>query len=221
MDVLNLIYVILYFVAAVIGFHAFILHKSPLYFRLLFYAVLCCLAEEMYYYINYLCIGHDPTGFSFASFGASACYVFLFSANYGQFDSFVDDGSNLFKKARRIGLIAPFVLGAMSISVCAYYMTVDHNIFAAVLVFICEFPAFFAAYYHLKHLILPDPINFLVKPMRSCNFMCLLFITLDLVYDVAVVMDCEVFEICLDFAIPISLSAVMIAAERGRREWKI
>ena len=47
-----------------------------------------------------------PDSFSISELAYFGCYLFLLSANMGQFDSFVDDGRKEFNKYRLLALLA-------------------------------------------------------------------------------------------------------------------
>lgn len=209
---------ILYLIATMLGLFFFIYRKSPLYFKLLFFAVACCLLEELYNFVYSICIGGAALTFSFATFASGAAFAFLYSANFGQFDSFVDDGSLEFKNARAIGFAAPIALAAV------FVLTIiksNYSIWHIALLLICKLWAFFACYYHLKHLILPDKIHFMVDALRPCNLICLVYIFMNFLCDFARATSADAATKILSLAMPLCLIAMIIAAEGGLRKWKI
>ncbi|MDO5331132.1 MAG: hypothetical protein Q4E99_00495 [Bacillota bacterium] len=211
--------VVLYVVAFIIGAKFFIMQKSPLYFRLLFYGVACFLLEELYYLVDYACNGAWPDTFSFATFGAGACYAFMFSANYGQFDSFVDDNSKGCIRARKLGYIAPALLILIYIVAGYHYISTTGNVAYVVLTVLCKLPAFFAAYYHLKHLLLPDVMHFVVDSLRPCNTACLCLIFIDILSDAFFAYGMETGYLLCETIVALVLIIVMLTAERGRLAW--
>ena len=211
----------LYLAAFVLGLKFFLLKKTPLYFRLLFYGVACFLLEEIYYAVDFACTGVWGETFSFAAFGASAGYAFMFSANYGQFDSFVDDGSAGCERARKIAYLAPILLVVLYAFMGVECIRLTGRVAFVVLTILCKLPAFAAGYYNLKHLLLPDSMHFVVDSLRPCNLMCLCLILFDSVSDILDVLGYKLaYGIC-ETIIAVILVLVMIFAERGHKAWKI
>ncbi len=221
MEYLIIIRVILYLAALILGFKFFVINKSPLYFKLIFSAVVCFFLKDLYYLVDYACTGVWQNTFSFASFSAGAGYAFLFSANYGQFDSFVDDGSKQCKKAKNAAFVMPIALIATYILVFIYCIKTGNSISYVLLTVISKLPIFFAAYYHLKHLILPDTMHFMVDSLRPFNAVCIILIIIDSASDVLSVLGhTHAAGICETF-IALLFVLIIFTAERGHRQWKV
>lgn len=211
----------LYLGAFILGIIFFARKKSPLYFRLLFYSTACFLLEEVYNFTDYICTGEWIDSFSFAAFGAGAGYAFMLSANYGLFDSIVDDGSKGCKRARKLAFLAPLVLITVFVVFGIKYFRITGKVLYVILLLLSKLPAFFASYYHMKHLILPDVISFMVNPLRLCNAACLIIILSDILSDVLFAFNNQTGYAVFETVFAVSLIIMMITAERGRREWKI
>ncbi len=220
MEYLIVLQVILYLIAIILGFKFFVINKSPLYFKLIFSAVVCFFLKNLYYLVGYACTGIWQNTSSFASFSAGAGYAFLFSANYGQFDSFVDDSSKQCKKAKNAAFVMPIVLIITYILVFIYCIKTYNSILYVLLTVISKLPLFFAAYYHLKHLILPDAMHFMVDSLRPFNAVCLLLITIDTASDVLSILGhIHAARIC-ETVIALLFVLIIFTAERGHRQWK-
>lgn len=218
---LNLITLLLYFAAFIYGLIAVFRRKSPLYFKLLFLGVGCFLLEDLYYLVDYVCTGGISSSFSFASFGAGGCYAFMFSANYGLFDGIVDDGSESALKARKLGFVFPAIL---VIIVCySGYIWIANGgaIYATILLIISKLPAFPASYYHLKHLIIKDELNYILTFLRPCNIMALCVILADFMYEGLNLCGYLTAAFIVKLFIPISLFGMMMAANWGCKKWMI
>lgn len=194
---------LLYLIPLLGALYLFIHKNSPLYFKLLFFAAACFFLDILYQFVQEICMGGQVAAFSFSAFASTAGFLFMLSANYGQFDSFVDDKSPAFKNARIIAVLAPLALAGLFIATTKSHIILN---------MICKLPACFAAYFHLKHLILKDDIHFLVDSLRPYNLMCLIFTVFYFLSDTV-----YVAKICM----AICLSLMVITAERGRRKWKI
>lgn len=211
---------IFYALAFFIGAVFFAKKRTPLYFRLLFYGVTCFFMEELYYLTDYLCSGTWSDAYSFAAFAASAGYTFLLSANYGAFDSIVDDGSKPCLKVRKLACIVPMLLVLVYIVFTIFYLRNGGDITYTVLTALCKIPMLFASYFHTKHLFLPDRLNFMIEPLRLCNAVCLLLIFTDVAADIFFTLNnYAAYSICETF-FSVLLIFVMITAERGHKRWK-
>lgn len=218
---ISIVQIVMYLAAFALGMKFFMTRKSPLYFKLLFYGVACFLLEEFYYLVDYACVGYWSQSFSFACFGASAGYAFLLSANLGQFDGFVDDGSKECKTARVIGLIAPIIFIVTYAIGGAYYIKTTGKVGYVVFTVVCKLPAFFASYFNLKHLVMVDKDHFLVDALRPCNAMCLCLIVVDVLSDVFFAIGNNTLYVAFDTLVSVFLVIIMIVAERGCRKWTI
>ena len=219
LDILANFQALFYFAAFLVGGWFFGLKKAPLYFRLLFCGVVCFLLEELYYLTDYACTGAWSEEYSFAAFGAGAGYSFMLSANYGMFDSIVDDGSADCRRIGRLALLTPMVLAAVYALASAYFIKTTGNVGYVILTVLCKAPMVLAAYYHTKHLLLPDRLHFLVEPLRLCNGVCLVLILADMLSDVFYAVGrLRAYSMC-ETVFSVALVGMMVTAERGRRGW--
>ncbi|MDO5331740.1 MAG: hypothetical protein Q4E99_03590 [Bacillota bacterium] len=169
--------------------------------------------------VDYVCSGAWSTTFSFASFGAGGCYAFMFSANYGLFDGLVDDGGVNALKCRKIGLIAPIAL-LIIFAIGEYTRFLSgEGLVPCLLMLLSKFFAFPAAYYQLKHLIMKDEFNYLLTALRYCNAMALCVILFDFLSDALSACGANLFGAVTAMLLPLSLCAMMIAANRGIQKW--
>ena len=216
---INLITTVLYVAAFVYGLCTLFKKRSPLYFRLLVFGVGCFLLEDIYYLVDYICSGVWSTTFSFASFGAGGCYAFMFSANYGLFDGLVDDGGADALRCRKIGFIAPAVL-LIILANGEYAWILGGGGFASgFLMILSKLFAFPAAYYHLKHLIMKDELDYLLTAIRPCNAIALCVILFDFLSDSLYSAGMNSAGAVTAMLLPLSLCGMMIAANKGVQKW--
>lgn len=188
-----------------------------MYFQLLTYAMGCFMLGKLFCVLCLLTINELPYPFNIGYFGYMGCFAFLFSANYGQIDSIVDDGGDEIKKARQLGFLAPI---AMLICVgLAMFSGLSLN--DKIIMFIIYIPAFLGSYYNLKHFIAPDFDFLFLKAIRPCNIPVLLiyFFGIGRVY-FEMKMQLELATICSVF-MSIACIALILLAERGQKQWKI
>lgn len=211
--------VILFF-SAVLGGWWFIGRKSPLYFKILTQATVCYATVALYRSVYYFCYGafYQEPGITFLGF--FGCFVFLLSANYGQFDSFIDDRSKEFLKYRLIALIAPLMLLFFAV---LYVLTAKNRvpITALALTIIGFVPAVPASYYNFKHLIMPDMGFSFTEGVRFCNLFALLIEGFEMVRLFASAVGQQTAEdVCL-FFVALAFLGLTLFAKRGHKLWSL
>lgn len=186
------------------GCFVFFRRGKPLYFQLLVCAAGCCGLAALSAVVNTLC-GAVQEGFHISLLGLLGCCFFLLSANYGQMDGVVDDGSADNRKARWLALLAPGVLaGALVLLLVRGTVPVYTAVFCL--------SALPAAYYNLKHLLLPvDELGFL-RATRLCNGCSLLFCGWSLLCPAALTGPFSVVTALLT-------AGLVFACERGMSLW--
>ena len=215
---LSALILILYLTALIYGGICFLRKKMPLYFKLLFFAVACFFQEKLYFTVNYFCTGSWDNTFNFAIFGSGAAFAFMLSANYGQFDGIVDDGSKEYAKYRHIAVIAPIITGLISVMVAAHHIHMNHEWFFVVVILLVNLPGILASYFNMKLLIFPDV--FMVKPLRACNAMGLIVIFASIISEFYFVIDAGLLNMIVELLCSVSLIIWMICARRGFKGWK-
>ncbi len=162
-------------VCAAIGFgyglFRFFRDDEALYIRMIVFAVGCAMLGRLFETLLLLVSGQIKSGFHVGMLGVAGSFLFLFSANFGQMDSIVDDGSKQFRKTRIIAFAAPIVICAMWVIIFVSkglsQTTVAYGVEAVLIAM--------AAYYHLKHLIIKDVDFGLIKAIRQYNCLALIY----------------------------------------------
>jgi hypothetical protein len=95
------------------GLYRFFRDDSALYVRMIIFSVGCAMFGRLFETLQYLVNGQLGSGFQVGMLGVIGSFMFLFSANYGQMDSIVDDRTSTFRKTRIIALAAPVVIIAI------------------------------------------------------------------------------------------------------------
>lgn len=196
----------------VYGLFRFFRNESALYIRMIVFGVGCAMLGRLFATLLYLVNGELFPGFNVGMLGIIGSFLFFFSANFGQMDSVVDDGSPKFRKARIIALAAPLTVVILWCIIFAVYgfneTTISVGIEALFLAM--------ASYYHLKHLIIEDVGSGLVKSIRSYNLLALVYAALCL-------SEVLVEGFVLPLIVTILECAVLIAfipvLERGIKKW--
>ena len=165
-------------VCALIGFgyglFRFFRDESALYVRMIVFAIGCAMLGRLFETLLILVNGSVGNGFHVGMLGIIGSFMFLFSANFGQMDSIVDDGSKRYLKTRLISLAAPVVILAVWVLIA---VTKGFNETTIPLGVEALFIAL-ASYYHLKHLIIEDVSFGLIKAIRTYNLLSLVYAVL-------------------------------------------
>lgn len=169
-------YIYLYlamFVSAGIGFFLgagkYLKPRKPLYASMIVLGTGCIMIGRAYTFLR-LITGLETEGiFHVGILGTVGAFAFFFSANFGQIDSLVDDGSKQFLKYRIISLSG--IIAAAVIYIFILFSpapTAEKVTDAVVFVTIAA-----ASYFHIKHILIPDVDYGVVRCLRSYNICAL------------------------------------------------
>lgn len=157
--------------AFVFGLIKFFKDNTPMYVQLVTMGIGCTLLSRIYYVVTYSCYGEFNNTFDVGFIGDLGFFLFLFSANYGQIDSLVDDRSDELKKYR----IIPFASTALVLAFIIVVMFLSPLQLAGRIATCVVFAALgFAMYYNLKHFIIPDVELGITDCLRKYNLFALI-----------------------------------------------
>ena len=198
------------------GLFRFFRGKSALYLRMIIIGVGCAMLGRLFETLQLFVNGELGSGFHVGMLGTIGSFLFFFTANYGQMDSIVDDGSKKFKKYRLIGLLAPISVIALY---CVAYGFKGFSETSVALGVQSAVTAM-AAYFHLKHLVIPDVEYGLIRAIRSYNLLALIYAYLCMaemiVESTALPTVCSVIVFVLQCAVMLAFVPVL---ERGVKKW--
>lgn len=192
--------------------------KTPLYFRILMLATACYATVSLFRAVYYFCYGsfYREPGITFLGF--FGCFLFLFSANFGQFDSLIDDRSSALMKYRLIALAAPAVL-LFFLAVFALTAKDLLPTLPLIVTVVGFLPAVPASYYNLKHLLMPDMGFSFSKGVRLCNLFALLAEVFELARLYASAAGEQTAENVFLFCVALSFLGLTLFAKRGMKLW--
>ena len=198
------------------GLVRFFRKKTALYLRMIVFGVGCSMLGRLFETLQLFVNGQLTSGFHVGMLGIVGSFLFFFTANYGQMDSIVDDGSKQFRKYRLIGMIAP--LGVIALYVVLLVVkgisesTVVLGVQSAVIAL--------ASYYHLKHLTIQDVDYGLIRSIRSYNLIALIYACLCmaemLVENIAFPTACTAIVLALQC---VAMLVIVPVLERGVKKW--
>lgn len=198
------------------GLYRFFRDKSALYVQMIVFGVGCAMLGRLFTTLLYLVNGELNDGFNVGMLGIIGCFLFFFSANFGQMDSIVDDGSTKFRKTRIIALAAPVTVAAIWCVIAATSGINASSIWVGIeMLFVA-----LASYFHLKHLIIEDVSFGLIRAIRSYNLLSLVYALLcisEVLVDVLNLPAAFSVIVCvLECAVLLAFIPVL---ERGVKKW--
>ncbi|MBQ6419503.1 MAG: hypothetical protein IJK02_00355 [Clostridia bacterium] len=198
------------------GLYRFFRDESALYVRMIVFAVGCAMLGRLFETLLILVNGSLTNGFHVGMLGIIGSFLFLFSANFGQMDSIVDDGSKRFFKTRLISFSAPLVIlaiwGAIAVSKGLNKTTIPLGVEALLIAQ--------ASYFHLKHLIIEDVSFGLIKAIRSYNLLSLVYAVLCMTEMLVKSFNIPVFAtVIVNVGQCVVLLVFIPVLERGVKKW--
>lgn len=174
--------------AVVYGLFAFFKKRKALYPKVVTTAMGCYALSCLYHICQTLIFEEAMEGFTATYLGRIGFYLFLLTANFGQMNGIMDDGTSQMRSSKRIGLLGPLLaaglfgivlLADIPLSTKLSYLTVW--IVAAL-----------SMYYTLKHAVIPDLGYGFSKAVQPYNISAFILAALDLLtllawayYDIA------------------------------------
>ena len=119
---MNLWILVCSLVGGIYGQCHFFKKGKALYLQMITASVICLMFARLFQVVHILTQNDLETNFYIGLLGTAGSFMFLFSANYGQMDRLVDDGTSKFTKTRIIACLAPITLAALYV---VFYKNVD------------------------------------------------------------------------------------------------
>lgn len=153
------------------GLSRFFRERKALYTRMIVFGIGSAFMGRLFETLNLFAYGEIPSGFQIGMLGVVSSFLFFFTANFGQMDSLVDDGSRKFRAARMIALIAPVCVAVLF---CVYirYAGFQAGAWARMVETVV---IALASYFHLKHLIIRDVDYGIIRSIRKYNLLALIY----------------------------------------------
>ncbi len=193
-------------------------NASLTYLRMIVFGIGCAMLGRLYGTLMLLVKGEYYPGFNVGMLGIIGSFLFFFSANFGQLDSVVDDGSSKFIKARIIAFAAPLSVAALWCAVFAEYGFNEMTISVGVEVLALAL----ASYFHLKHLIMKDAGSGILRSMRSYNLLALVYAVLCLIEVLADSLELPSYTAIIVCVLECAILLVFLPVlKRGVKKWTI
>lgn len=153
------------------GIRKFFAPKKALYLKMITFGVGCQMFSRLFYVIFHFAQGELWEGFNVGMLGIMGSFLFFLSANYGQMDGLVDDGSKEFRKTRLLSLIVPALILIMYI----IFFILTNDFSARISVGILTLIMMPCSYFNFKHLIIYDVAFGIIRPLRKYNILAVIY----------------------------------------------
>lgn len=206
--------------ATAFGYGAFHLFRKgmPKYFQLFVCAAGCYMLEELWVIVNSLLGSGSLDGLvTVRLFGFFGCLCFMLSANVNEFDAVVDEGTG--GNARALAYIAPAVL--LILYALYVFSAVNSDTAPTIVIgFISIAPALFAAYFSLKHLLLPEDEMGFLQAVRGVDIFALAFYVANYIYPLIDLYCSKSVMSVYDLLLAGLLFGMIVLCRKGAIQWK-
>ena len=200
------------------GLYIMFTKKPPAYFKLVLFSMASQVFARIYFVVTLACYGGIPDAFNVGFIGFASFLLFLFFANYGQIDMLVDDRRNLITKYRVIPLIIPVAELILSV-ISGFADNVDFSITISYVVL--SVLAGLAGYLNMKHFIIPDVEDGIVRSIRGFNMIAIIMEILTLAEIGLVCFNLSRLVIFVQIILGIIFVIVMPLLNREVRKWTL
>lgn len=162
--------------AVVYGAFAFFKKRKALYPKIITAAMGCYALSCLYHLCQTLLFEEPAEGFTATYLGRIGFYLFLLTANFGQMNGIMDDGTPKMKTSRYVGLLGPLLAVGLFCFVLLAEMPLSTKL--------SYLPVWIVAalnmYYNLKLSVIPDLGFGFSRAVRPYNISALVLSALDL-----------------------------------------
>ena len=205
-------------VGSVYGLYFFYKKSKALFLKLAAGAVFCAMFARLFPVI-YM-VTQEPTSlgdFHVGILGIIGSFMFFFSANFGQMDSLVDDGSRRFLSSRLIALTAPAV--ALLLYLGFFFNVADTE--ARIVQGVVTFFIMQCVYYNCKHVVIYDVEGGIIRALRRYNLLVLAYAFLSLLEPIGFYLEITPLYIASCVSLGIVTLCLLPVLKGGAEKWTI
>jgi len=191
--------------------------KKALYLRMVTLGVLCMTLSRLYQVVFLLTQGSLREGFHVGVLGTVGSFMFLFSANFGQMDSLVDDGTARFRRVRLLSFAAPaFILALYLVFLLPGSRLEPRIVQGVVTLFIMQ-----CAYFSFKHLIIYDVDLGIIQCLRGYNALVLAYCVLSMLEMIGLTRNVRPLYYAACALIGVFAVVLLPILKKGAEKWTI
>ena len=190
--------------------------KAAVYAQMITLASGCMAAGRLYQVIRILTVGDGLDRFHLGLLGVIGCLLFLLSANFGVMDAIADDGSKKNRRYRLIPLIAPLLAAGIWL---VFFLIPDLSMTVRLASLAVTLFVIGASYYNLKHFLIPDVENGVIRCLRPYNLLALILEFLFPAEMIFMSRDMACLTLAAGILTGAVLPAVVISVDRGIQRW--
>lgn len=204
-------------IGAIYGAVNFLAGKSALYLKMIACGVGCQMFSRLFNLVYIATQGEFKGGFNVGMLGMVGSFLFFLSANYGQMDSLVDDGTKAFRATRLKALIVPVLLVVMYM--VFFFRMPDTGVRLAVgVVTAFMLPC---AYYHFKHIIIYDVEMGIIRQVRAYNILAVVYAFLVLLEYIAGYLSVSWLYVVSCISVGLVTVAIIPVLKGGAGKWTL
>lgn len=202
-------------VGSIYGLLHFFKPHRPMYLQLITCGVFCMMFSRLLYVVFHMALGEIWGGFDIGLLGIAGSFLFFTSASYGQIDALADDGSEKFRLTRIIALTGPVILICLYI---VFFMVVPF-VKVQIPVGLLTIVSMPCAYYAMKHLIIYDVEDGIIRSLRLYNTLILAYTILIQLELLAIYIWNEPMYIAISVCIGIVSLLILPVVKGGVDKW--
>ena len=213
--ILNLYIFVCSLIGSIFGIVYVLKGHNALFVKMINLSVLCLMLSGLYQIVYIITHNELSNGFHIGILSIIGSFMFIFSANFGQMDSLVDDRSKKFLKVRLISLSAPITVVLLYL---AFYMKVNNAELRIVYGVVSVFVAL-SSYYNFKHIIIYDVDLGIIRSIRMYNVLAVIYALFGMLKPIGLYADIKPLYIisCIGIgAVAVSLLPVL---KGGVEKW--
>ncbi len=217
LTVYDFITLIIVLAASIFGIVRMFAKKAPMYFRLIVCGVLCFAFQYIYYFLALLCKMDMPNFYNICFLGIGGSFIFFVSANYGQFNSIVDEYGKRLRLIRLISLLAPLAFLVWFILICLGAKNI--SAYTVLVLATSAVPIMIGSYFNLKYLVIKNDSLGLLKGVKPLNAF---EIVLDIICYFYIYNSLHISgneTTIFYYVLAVSVSLMVLLAEWGRKAW--
>lgn len=201
----------------IVGLCKYFGRRKAFFCTLISAAMGCFMMEHLCETIFLLVPGEIPEHFHVGMLARVGGFSFLFSASYAQMDGLVDDRSPSLRIYRLLSLAAPLLIFFICLPVLLSGLPLIQKITTAVLMACAAFPA----YYHLKHILIPDVSMGIIASIRGYSALALLLEIASAGFMAADKLEKGTLMLITGVVLAAAYPGAFFAMEKGRKKWTI